>query len=184
MNYLLVVQVFVRTPGGSVLNDRQHDDGFSRKALEVELTYKKPTELDRKFETLRTMLAEDSALRVRWLFSLAYQWLNITSSSGDPVPSRVMAEALCPVPLNRASQGPYSRCCAPSPCHPTSQSSRALRGLDGALRIENITPRSPQSLASIYTSFQTALLHQEEWFLTGDRLLTLEATDSPASEIP
>lgn len=43
-------------------------DGFSRTALEVELTYKKPAELDRKFAALSAMLAEDPALRVRWLF--------------------------------------------------------------------------------------------------------------------
>ena len=63
----------------------EDDEGFSRTAIEVELTYKKPAELKRKFEALRTMLAEDSSLRVRWLFpaiSMA-QHYERTWRSGD-----------------------------------------------------------------------------------------------------
>lgn len=43
-------------------------EAITRTALEVELTYKKPHELETKFRVLRRMLAEDASLRVKWLF--------------------------------------------------------------------------------------------------------------------
>jgi len=51
-----------------IFSHAQTPDGITRTALEIELTYKKPSEIESKFETLRVIFDREPTVQVRWLF--------------------------------------------------------------------------------------------------------------------